>query len=64
MTTKIIQTYFVSSGILDVKMKFCPDIHGIIQSFKENWSEVEGGMDEFHKKYQKPFLNSTNIAKS
>ena len=34
---------FVSSGMLDEKCKRCPDLYGIIKSFKINWSKVKGG---------------------
>ena len=33
---RTIQKSFVSSGMLDNKMKRCPDIRGILQSFKVN----------------------------
>ena len=42
-TTRTIQKAVVSSGILDHRMKLCPDLHDIIQSLKVNWSKVEGG---------------------
>ena len=41
-TTRTIQKVFLSLGMLDHRMKLCPDLHGIIQSFKVNWSKVEG----------------------
>ena len=46
-STRTIQKAFVTSGMLDKKAKLCPDIHGIIQSFKVNWSNCEGGLDAF-----------------
>ena len=48
-STRTIQKAFVSSGMLDVKMKQCPDISGIINSFKVNWNKVEGGINWFMK---------------
>ena len=46
-TTRTIQKSFVSSGILDHRMKLCPDLHGIIQSFKVDWSKTKGGTNWF-----------------
>ena len=46
---RTIQKSFVSSGMLDVKMKRCPDIRGILQSFKINWNKVDGGIKWFMK---------------
>ena len=43
-TTKTIQKAFISSGILDAKSELCPDLQGIINSFKMNWSKVNGGL--------------------
>ena len=44
-TSRTIQKAFVSSGMLDDKMKLCPDIRGIINSFKVNWNKVDGGIN-------------------
>ena len=46
-TTRKIQKAFVSSGMLDHRMKLCPDLHGIIQSFKVYWSKTKGGTNWF-----------------
>ena len=34
---------FVDAGILYTKCKRCPDVYGIINSFKIDWSNVHGG---------------------
>ena len=34
---------FVDSGMLDEKTKSCPDLNGLIRSFKIDWTKVEGG---------------------
>ena len=34
---------FVESGMLDKRLHLCPDIYGIINSFKVNWNKVPGG---------------------
>ena len=43
-TTKTIQKAFISSGMLDDKSKLCPDLQGINNLFKMNWSKVYGGL--------------------
>ena len=34
---------FVDSGMLDKKAQLCPDLYGIINSFKVNWDKIPGG---------------------
>ena len=34
---------FVSSGMLDHKILTFPDLYGIVDSFKIDWSKVDGG---------------------
>ena len=55
-TTRTIQKAVVSSGILDHRMKLCPDLHGIIQSLKVNWSKVEGDTTWFKKQIPSTIL--------
>ena len=40
---------FVSSGMLDSICKRCPDLYGLVSSFKINWSKVKGGKEWFMK---------------
>ena len=36
---------FVDSGMLDEWTKSCPDLNGLIRSFKIDWTKVEGGQN-------------------
>ena len=36
---------FVDSGMLDDKTKSCPDLNGLIRSFKIDWTTVDGGQN-------------------
>ena len=40
---------FVESGMLDRRLHLCPNIYGIINSFKVNWNKVPGGKAWFMK---------------
>ena len=40
---------FVDAGMLDTKHKRCPDVYGIMNSFKIDWSTVPGGKQWFMK---------------
>ena len=44
---KSIVDSFVSSGMLDKMHKRCPDIYGLVDTFKVNWGKVEGGKTWF-----------------
>ena len=36
---------FVDSGMLDERTNSCPDLNGLIRSFKIDWTKVEGGAE-------------------
>ena len=35
---------FISAGMLDDKVHRCPDLYGLINSFKISWYKVRGGV--------------------
>ena len=55
-TERKIQKAFIISGMLDHKMKLCPDIRGIIQSFKVNWEKIDRVMEAFMKRVPEAVL--------
>ena len=48
-STRTIQKAFVALGMLDNRLKLFPDLHGLIQSFKVDWTKVEDGTMWFKK---------------